>query len=242
MLTNLAKLLPLLAISIAAPVFAASTYSSPNPAREQIASGNLGKRADNLNLTSEQKTKIEQLSASTRTQIDAVLTPAQRQQLEQIKAQRQADKQGDKGMSLTADQKAKLTAIRTASKEQFKAILTPGQQAQLGAGGRGWGKGDSMAQLNLTSDQKVKIEQLRATSRTQMEAVLTPAQQEQAKAQRDRRQAMGNTWKRLNLTTEQQAQIKTIRQSSDRQLNAILTPEQQAKYKSYRYGGRNNSI
>ncbi len=242
MLNKLAKLLPLLAIAFAAPVFAASNYSS-HTHNTQIAYGEMGNHADQLNLTPSQKTKMEQLRASTRTQIDAILTPEQRQKLGQLQSQRQSERSaGRMGMNLTADQTAKLKAIRTANKEQFKAILTPAQQAQLGQGSRGWGKGGAMARLNLTPEQKAKMEQLRAASRTQMDAILTPEQQQQAKARHDRRQAMRSTWKSLNLTADQQAKIKTIRQSSEEQLNALLTPEQQAQRKAHRHGGRHHRM
>jgi periplasmic protein CpxP/Spy len=230
MLNKLAKLLPLLALAIATPSFAAGNYSSHNHAHGQIAYGETG-RMDKLNLTPEQKTKVEQLRASTRSQIDAVLTPAQRQQREQIKGQRQANKGGN--TNLTADQKAKLTAIREANQAQFKTILTPAQQAQMAQGGGGWGKGNK---LNLTADQKAKMEQLRASARSQMDAVLTPAQQQQSQARRERRQTMRNSWKSMNLTADQKARIKTIRESSEQQLNAILTPEQQAQRKSHKHG------
>jgi periplasmic protein CpxP/Spy len=235
MLNKVAKLLPLLALVIATPSFAAGNYSSHNHAHGQIAYGEMGKHMDDLNLTPEQKTKVDALRAATKAQMDAVFTPEQRQQREQIKGQRQAN-QGGNDMNLTADQKTKLKAIRDANQEQFKAILTPAQQAQMAQGGGGWGKGNK---LNLTADQKARIEQLRAATKAQMDAVLTPAQQQQAKAHQDRRQAMGNSWKGMNLTADQKAKIKTIRESSEQQLNAILTPEQQAKRKSHKHGGWN---
>jgi periplasmic protein CpxP/Spy len=232
MLNKLAKLIPLFALVIATPSFAAANYSSHNHTHGQIAASETG-RMGKLNLTPAQKTKVEQLRASTRSQIDAVFTPAQRQQREQIHSQRQANQQGENGSNLTADQKAKLKAIREANKEQFKAILTPAQQAQMTQGG-GWGKGNK---LNLTSEQKTKMEQLRASARSQMDAVLTPAQQQQSQACRDRRQAMRNSWKSMNLTADQQAKIKAIRESSEQQLNTILTPAQQTQRKAHKHGG-----
>ena len=135
MLDRLAKLLPLLAIVIAAPVFAASNYPHHSQERGQIVFGEMG-RMDSLNLTPEQKTKMEQLRTSTQSQIDAVLTDEQRQKLAQVKAQRQANQQSG-GMNLTADQKTKIKAIRAANQAQFQAILTPAQQAQLAQGGGG---------------------------------------------------------------------------------------------------------
>jgi periplasmic protein CpxP/Spy len=234
MLNKLAQLLPVFVLlAIATPSFADNDFSH-NHNRRQIAYGEMG-RMNKLNLTPDQKTKMEQLRASTRSQIDAVLTPAQRQQRQQIEAQRQANK-GDNGMNLTADQKAKLKAIREANQAQFKAMLTPAQQAQLSQEGGRMGKG-GFNKLNLTAEQKAKMEQLRASAQSQMAAVLTPAQQQQFTARRERRQGMRNSWQSMNLTADQQAKIKTIREASERQLNSILTPEQQSQRKSHQRGG-----
>jgi periplasmic protein CpxP/Spy len=226
MLNKVAKLLPLLALMIAAPSFAAGNYSSHSHSRGQIAAGEMGRHMDNLNLTPEQKTKVEALRAATKAQMDAVFTPEQRQQRDRMKAERQARPAGEQGLNLTADQKVKIKAIRDANKEQFKAVLTPDRQAQM-AQGDGWGKGNK---LNLTTEQKAKMDQLRASAKTQMDAVLTPAQQQQA-------QARQGGLKSMNLTADQKVKIKTIMESSDRQLDAILTPEQQAKRKAGKQGG-----
>jgi periplasmic protein CpxP/Spy len=130
MLNKVAKLLPLLALVIATPSFAAGNYSSHNHSHGQIAAGETGKRMNDLNLTPEQKTKVDALRATTKTQMDAIFTPEQRQKHEQIKAQRQANKKAGNGMNLTADQKAKLKAIRESSEQQLNTILTPEQQAK----------------------------------------------------------------------------------------------------------------
>ncbi len=229
-----------MAIVIATPAFAQSRSFGHSAAPHQIAAGEMGRHMGDLNLSADQKTKMLQLRTSERAQIEAILTPTQRQQFARLKAQRQANRQQRQGMNLTADQKVKLKAIRQNNQQQFKAILTPAQQAQLGQGGRGWGKRGSMTQLNLTPEQKAKMEQLRASARSQMAAILTPEQQQQAQARQDRRRAMGNNWKSLNLTADQQAKIQAIRQASDRQLNTILTPEQQTKLKSHHHGRGHN--
>jgi periplasmic protein CpxP/Spy len=237
MLNKLTKLLPLIVLAIATPSFAAGNHSSHHRSHGDLAVGEMGRHLSDLNLTPEQKAKMEQLRAAMKTQIDAVLTPTQRQQRDRITAQRQANRQGENGLNLTADQKAKLTAIRDANKAQFKAILTPAQQAQIAQGG-GWRRG-GIDKLNLTAEQTAKMEQLRASARSQMDAILTPEQQQQANTRRERRQSMVDSWKSMNLTADQKAKIETIRQSSEQQFNAILTPEQQAKLKSHKQGGRN---
>ncbi len=233
-INKVAKFLPLLAIVVAIPAFAASNYNQAQSQRVgYIAEGQMGRHLEGLNLTAEQKTKIQQLHTATKAKMDAIFTPEQRQKLAEIKAQRQANKPNKAAWNLTPEQKAKLKAIRQANMEQMKAILTPEQQAQLGGDkkhdGEHFGRQGHMGRLdklNLTADQKTKLEQLRATARTQMDAVFTPEQRQQAKLHQEQRQEMGGKWKSLNLTADQQAKLKEIRRSSKSQFEAILTPEQ----------------
>jgi periplasmic protein CpxP/Spy len=251
MINKLAKLLPLLAIVVAVPTFAASNYHRAQSQNvDYMANGPMGRHLESLNLTPEQKTKMQQLRDATKAKMDAVFTPEQRQKFAEIKAQRQANKPNKAAWNLTADQKAKLKAIRQANMEQVKAILTPEQQAQLRQGddkkhdgehfgGRGGHMG-RLDKLNLTAEQKTKLEQLRANTRTQMDTVFTPEQRQQAKLRQDQRRAMGDKWQSLNLTADQKAKLKEIRQSSKAQFEAILTPEQQqqAKQKHHGHGGQ----
>jgi periplasmic protein CpxP/Spy len=251
MINQLAKLLPLLAIVVAVPTFAASNYHSAQPQNVgYMAKGSMGRHLKGLNLTPEQKTKVQQLHNATKAQMDAVFTSEQRQKLTEIKAQRQANKPGKAGWNLTADQKTKLKAIRQAKMEQMKVILTPEQQAQLrqsgdkkrngGHFGRSGGHMARFDKLNLTTEQKTKLDQLQATTRTQMDEVFTSEQRQQAKLRQDQRRAMGDKWKSLNLTADQQTKLQEIRRSSKAQFEAILTPEQQqqAKQKHRGHGGR----
>ncbi len=242
MINKLAKLLPLLVIAFAVPTLAASNYTSPDHAHRQIVAGHMAKHLGDLNLTPEQKTKMQQLRTATRSRLDAVLTPEQRQKIQQTKGQRPAKKQGEYGANLTADQKAKIKAIRQASRDRQQAILTPAQQAQLGQGGENRGKG-RWAKLNLTPEQKTKMQQLRAETRAQMDAIRTPEQQQQAKTRREWHRGMKDTWKGLNLTADQKAEMKAIRSSSEQQFNAILTPAQQAQHQAHHHrGGRHHRM
>jgi periplasmic protein CpxP/Spy len=83
-----------------------------------------------LNLTLEQQTKFQQLRASARSKMQAVLTPAQQQQFKARHERRQAMGNTWKSLNLTADQQAKIQTIRQSSEQQLNAILTPEQQAQ----------------------------------------------------------------------------------------------------------------
>ncbi len=217
--------------------------AEPHHHRGQIADVRMG-RMDNLNLTPAQKTKMEQLRQSARTEIEGILTTEQRQKFQQIETQRQVRHQAGESMNLTADQKLKLKAIRQANQQQFQAILTPTQQAQLkeDRGGEKAGYMARLDKLNLTSEQKAKMEQLKAAGRAQMEAILTPEQRQKSQTMRDRRPEMENTWKSMNLTADQKAKIKAIRQASKEQFNAILTPEQQSKLKSGKHGRKHRMM
>jgi periplasmic protein CpxP/Spy len=241
MINKLAKLLPLLAIVVAVPTFAASNYHRTQSQNiGYTAKYLMGRHLESLNLTPEQKIQMQQLRDATKAKLDAVFTPEQRQKLAQIKAERQANQPNRAAWNLTADQQAKLKAIRQTNMEQVKAILTPDQQAQLRQGGHFGRPGDHMARLdklNLTADQKTKLEQLRATARTQIETVLTPEQRQQAKLRQDQHREMGDKWKSLNLTADQKTKLQEIRRSSKAQFEAILTPEQQQQAKQKRHGG-----
>jgi Spy/CpxP family protein refolding chaperone len=248
MINKLVKLLPLLAIAVAVPTFAASNHSSFNHGHGQLAEGPMGDRLNDLNLTPEQKTKLDQLRSATKAQMDAVFTPEQRQKLQEIKSQRQANRAGRERLNLTTEQKAQLKAIHQNTRTKMKALLTPEQQALWREGGGrhhhgrdghgGPEDGGQMDKLNLTAEQKAKMAELRAAAKTQMDAVLTPEQQQQAQLGKERRRAMRDSWQSLNLTPEQKTKLKAIRESSKQQFDAILTSEQKAKLKAKHHGGR----
>ncbi|MBP5976385.1 hypothetical protein HW132_27560 [Brasilonema sp. CT11] len=78
-----------------------------------------------LNLTPDQKAKMEEIHKSSEQQIDALLTPEQRTQKDQARQQHKRAK-----LNLTADQKAKMKEIRQNANTQMQAVLTPEQQQQ----------------------------------------------------------------------------------------------------------------
>ncbi len=222
------RLLPAIALILSIPTLAAIVEARPHKGFGRISESGFGRQTEQLDLTAEQKTKMEQLQQSTRSQIEAILTPEQRQKFQQFASERQSNTGDRSALNLTAEQKIQLQTIRQQQMAQFRAVLTPEQQAQLQQGG--------MKTLELTAEQKTKMQQLKTATRAQMEAVLTPAQQQQAKAIQSRRQTRGENWQSLNLTTDQKTKIKAIRQSSQAQFKSILTPEQQSKLKAGRHG------
>ncbi|PAX51182.1 P pilus assembly/Cpx signaling pathway, periplasmic inhibitor/zinc-resistance associated protein [Brunnivagina elsteri] len=85
---------------------------------------NFEKFAQELGLTDDQKTKIAEIRANTRTEVDKILTPEQRQERQQRKAERQANPQNrqegrrNRGFkaNLTDAQKAEIKKIMQSSK------------------------------------------------------------------------------------------------------------------------------
>ncbi|MBD2665952.1 hypothetical protein B6N60_02638 [Richelia sinica FACHB-800] len=125
---------------VAAPLTVHAQTSSPAPNTELKEKGPFSR----LGLTDAQKAKIKEIRLNTRTQIENVLTPEQK---EKLKAAYQARREQGQGtgqrlgkrqrqgglasLNLTDDQKAKIRQIRESSKQQIEAVLTPEQQAQL---------------------------------------------------------------------------------------------------------------
>jgi periplasmic protein CpxP/Spy len=140
---KIALLLPgAIALSWAAapmlPVISAPT----NPSIAQSQPGQ--KRGPNLNLTDDQKAKLKQIREETQRKVSEVLTPEQRQQMETLKQQHQAQRQsgqprmggwkkggGIAALNLSEDQKTKIRAIRAEAKQAMDAVFTPEQRQQL---------------------------------------------------------------------------------------------------------------
>jgi periplasmic protein CpxP/Spy len=137
------KLMPMLAgaiaLSVVATPFIVNAQSGMSDQAQPTNSRRYGKW-DKLNLSEQQKAQLQQIKNDTRTQIEAVLTP---QQLEQLKTARQNNQanqagQGHRGkhsamaaLNLTDAQKAKIKEIKDSQKARMQAILTPEQQQQL---------------------------------------------------------------------------------------------------------------
>jgi Spy/CpxP family protein refolding chaperone len=129
-----------IALSYAVPMLPVAAQTPTPPA------GQYQKRGVNLNLTEAQKAQLKQIRESARSQIDAILTPEQKAQLDAAKQQRQQRQPGEQGQSrqqgqkprgkwaalnLTADQKARIQAVRQDAKQKMNAVLTAEQRQQL---------------------------------------------------------------------------------------------------------------
>jgi Spy/CpxP family protein refolding chaperone len=157
-----------------------------------------------LNLTDDQKTKIQ---------------PILQNSFQQVRSIHQ-------NTSLTPDQqKTQIQQIRESSRDQIKQILTPEQVAQMGNGpgergpgmSRGGPGGDPLAwmskNLNLTDDQKTKLQPLFADQHKQVQSVM----QDSSLTQEQKR-----------------AKVDEIRKATHQQVMSVLTPEQQTQMKQMR--------
>ncbi|BAY46816.1 hypothetical protein SAMD00079811_44310 [Scytonema sp. HK-05] len=87
-----------------------------------------------LNLTAEQKSQLQQIGQETRSQIESLLTPQQREQLRANASQapRTGNRQaGTAQLNLSDEQIAKIKEIRKSSEERMQAVLTPEQLEKI---------------------------------------------------------------------------------------------------------------
>jgi periplasmic protein CpxP/Spy len=104
---------------------------------QPLGGPSLAQRADhrgnrpNLNLTDAQKTQLQTIRQQTQSQIQALLTPAQKDQLKTAMESGQPLRRAMANLNLSADQKTQLRTIMQSSKTQMDAILTPEQKQQM---------------------------------------------------------------------------------------------------------------
>ena len=107
----------------------ASTTTDPTP---QERSTQTLSDASKLDLTEEQKVQLARIEAQTRSQLEALLTPTQ---LEQLKIALKQDTAQNTSvfatLNLTPDQQTILEGILQVYEQQVAAILTPSQLEQL---------------------------------------------------------------------------------------------------------------
>jgi periplasmic protein CpxP/Spy len=130
------KFIPVLASAIAlsiatAPLVAKAEPNAPAPQRIAQAKDRGARRFEQLGLTQAQRDKMAEIRRNTRTQVEAVLTPEQRQQLAAARESRQRRREAMASLNLTPEQKTRLQQIRQSAKSQFDAVLTPEQRQKL---------------------------------------------------------------------------------------------------------------
>ena len=136
------KLMPMLvggaaALALVATPFILKTHAntSEQPLLAQAQRQDRGPYAG-LDLTQEQRDKIAQIRRETRSQIDALLTPEQQEQLKALRQnnrqqQREAFRAAREAVNLSDTQIAQMREIRKSARAEIQAILTPQQQEQL---------------------------------------------------------------------------------------------------------------
>jgi Spy/CpxP family protein refolding chaperone len=104
-------------------LLAQNTAPSPNtaPPAQAAPSG------PSLNLSTEQKQKIQAIMQGSANQIMAVLTPEQKTKLKQAADAKQPPDAVTAALNLTTEQKNKIQAIQVQEEKQIKAVLTPEQ-------------------------------------------------------------------------------------------------------------------
>ncbi|WP_017654480.1 Spy/CpxP family protein refolding chaperone [Fortiea contorta] len=94
----------------------------------------------NLNLTEDQKNQLKTIRTNTRSRIEALLTPEQKQKLQEAKANRSRGQrpQGERSqggpfafLNLSETQKTQIKQIMESSKQEMEAVLTPEQRQKL---------------------------------------------------------------------------------------------------------------
>ncbi len=101
------------------PSHGAGYYSFPNPIPRKYAS--------QLDLTAQQKTKLQEIRKSARIQLNNVLTAEQKEKIKQARANH--EKPTD--LNLTEEQKTQIKAIRSNVRKDAMAVLTPEQKEKL---------------------------------------------------------------------------------------------------------------
>jgi periplasmic protein CpxP/Spy len=104
------------------PSLAQST-TSPGTVSETII--------ESLNLTPEQKPKVEKIQGDAATKVKTILNPAQLKQLSIISKAGKADTKAFRALNLSQAQKTQLNAVQTGLAQELFSVLTPEQQQKL---------------------------------------------------------------------------------------------------------------
>ncbi|AFZ28820.1 hypothetical protein Glo7428_0211 [Gloeocapsa sp. PCC 7428] len=125
-------------MSLLAGAVALSTVFAPLAINAQPAAPQVGQRAGRgmgkmagIELSAEQQAQMEQIRNETRTQIEAVLTPEQRQQWQAATQNGQRRRGAMASLNLSEAQRTQIRQIMQSSKERVTAVLTPEQRQQI---------------------------------------------------------------------------------------------------------------
>lgn len=127
------KLIPMLAGTIALALATTPLAVKAEPALSQLPTQTQETPGrQRLQLTQEQKAKMAEIRNNTRSQIEAILTPQQKEQLKAaMQEPRQRRRETFAALNLTPEQQTQMRQIRQSAKSQFEAVLTPEQRQQM---------------------------------------------------------------------------------------------------------------
>lgn len=110
------------------PAPKAAPSSQTAPSGQTAPAGQAAPAAGpSLNLSTDQKQKIQAIMQGSANQIMAVLTPEQKTKLKQAADTKQSPQAVTAALNLTTDQKNKIQSIQVEEEKQIKAVLTPDQ-------------------------------------------------------------------------------------------------------------------
>ncbi len=128
------KLMPMLvgaiALTLAATPLAVKAQANTS-GQMLISEGQKQGRWAALNLTQEQRDQMAQIRQQTRSQIEALLTPEQRDKFKAAMESKQGRRAAIAAMNLSDAQKTQMRAIKESAKSKIDAILTQEQRQQL---------------------------------------------------------------------------------------------------------------
>ncbi|MEM8545405.1 MAG: Spy/CpxP family protein refolding chaperone [Cyanobacteria bacterium P01_H01_bin.119] len=147
--------------------------------------GNFMVALRSLDLTEAQQQQLRSLYAEARESMQAVLTPEQQAQVQEMvqgRREQRTERRGEilEQLDLTEAQQAELEAIRSNTRSQIEAVLTDEQQQQVAAAIESGGESrDALQSIELTDAQQQEIRSIMEGSREQMSQVLTDEQRQQ---------------------------------------------------------------
>lgn len=126
------KLIPLLAGAIALSVTPNLPLIAQTPPNQQRQLPPVrDSKYKGVELTEQQKAQMQTIREQTSSQIQAVLTPEQRQQFQAAMGSGQKRRSAFADMNLSDQQKSQIREIMRSAKSQAEAVLTPQQRQQL---------------------------------------------------------------------------------------------------------------
>ncbi|MUL35439.1 Spy/CpxP family protein refolding chaperone [Gloeocapsopsis dulcis] len=127
------KFMSLFAGAVALSAVFAPLAINAQPAAPQVGqrAGGRGMGKAGIELTAEQQAQMEQIRNETRTQIEGVLTPEQRQQWQAAMQNGQRRRGAMAALNLSEAQRTQIRQIMQSSKERATAVLTPEQRQQI---------------------------------------------------------------------------------------------------------------